>query len=155
MGIDVRAKGQQGEREIADMLNYGIYSAMKRMGYPESDCLRGMRTVQRNQMQSAVGGNDLTNCFGLSIEVKRQETLAVPQWWKQTVAAASRNGEVPVLIYRQNRKAWHVRTRMWLPLDPLGGAQVAVIAETDIGSFAQWFGLWVEKALKNGAEVCA
>jgi hypothetical protein len=153
MTLNARTKGQTGEREIADMLNYAIYTTMKRMGYDEPDCLKGMRTVQRNQMQSAVGGNDLTNCFGLSVEVKRQETLAIPEWWRQTVAAASRNNEVPVLIYRQNRKAWHVRLPIHLPIQGQFVNHMVAVGETDIETFKAWFGLWVEAKLKNGYEV--
>lgn len=152
--VNARDKGQGGEREIADMLNYIIYSTMKKMAYPEAECLKGMRTVQRNQMQSAVGGNDLTECMGLSIEVKRQEALSIPAWWRQTVAAAERNKEVPVLMYRQNRKSWHVRLPIWIPLpaNPFQG-QVAVVGEVGIDEFKAWFAAWVETKLRNGYEV--
>ena len=77
MGINIRQKGQNGEREVADMLNGIIYLAMRELEFPEEECLKGLKTVQRNQMQTAIGGNDLTNCFGMSIEVKRQEALSV------------------------------------------------------------------------------
>jgi hypothetical protein len=154
MGINVRAKGQTGEREIADMLNYIIYLAMKRAGHPEPECLKAMSTVQRNQNQSAVGGNDLTNCLGLSIEVKRQETLSVPAWWKQTVAAADRNKEVPVLMYRQNRKAWHVRLPILIPVpgQVVQGSMTAV-GEVDIDTFKAWFSEWAFRAIQLGMEV--
>lgn len=151
MAINVRQKGRTGEREIADMLNYIIYQVMKELGYHEQDALKAMGTVQRNQNQSAVGGNDLTNCLGLSIEVKRQEALSVGTWWKQCVAAAERNAEVPVLMYRQNRKPWHVRTLFWVNV-PHGG-QVQVVGEMDIDSFKRWFHEWAKRAIKEGAEV--
>jgi hypothetical protein len=151
MGINVRTKGATGEREVADMLNFAIYTAMKEMGYTEEQCLKGMTTVQRNQNQSAVGGNDLTNCLGMSIEVKRQEALAVPTWWRQTVAAAERNGELPVLLYRQNRKPWRVRTLVSANLPD--GAQVQLVGEMDIDSFKAWFKEWAKRAILNGAEV--
>ncbi len=150
MSINVRQKGQSGEREVADMLNFIIYQVMKELGYPEEEALKGMTTVQRNQNQSAVGGNDLTNCLGLSIEVKRQEQLSVNTWWAQCEAAANRNGEVPVLMYRQNRKPWRVKTRMWV--DVLG-AQAQVVGEMDIESFKNWFKEWARRAIKEGAEV--
>lgn len=151
MAINVRQKGQTGEREIADMLNYIIYQVMKELGYPEQEALKAMGTVQRNQNQSAVGGNDLTNCLGLSIEVKRQEELSVGTWWKQTVAAAERNGEVPVLMYRQNRKPWHVRTLMWANVP--GAGQVQILGEMDIDNFKRWFHEWAKRAITQGAEV--
>lgn len=151
MGINVRQKGQQGEREIADMLNFIIYTVMKFRDYPEAECLKAMGSVQRNQNQSAVGGNDLTNCFGLSIEVKRQEQLSVNTWWKQTTAAAERNNEVPVLMYRQNRKAWNIRTYAWIGLPD--GKQVKAVVEFDLDTFKNWFHNWVDAKLLEGAEV--
>lgn len=137
MGINIRQKGQSGEREVADMLNFIIYSVMKEMGFPEADCLKGMAAVQRNQNQSAVGGNDLTGTFGFSIEVKRQEQLSVGTWWAQCVAAAAKFSEVPVLLYRQNRKPWRVRSLVWLPLP--GGKQTQIVAEFGIDEFKAWF----------------
>lgn len=151
MGINIRAKGQQGEREIADMLNLIIYRTMQELGYSEEECLKGISTVQRNQNQSAVGGNDLTNCFGMSIEVKRQEQLSVNTWWAQCLAAAERNNEMPVLMYRQNRKAWHVRTYGWINLP--GTKHIRVVVEFDIDSFKTWFAEWVKLRLLEGAEV--
>lgn len=151
MAINIRQKGQQGEREVADMLNFGIYQAMKDLGYSDQESLRAMGTVQRNQNQSAVGGNDLTNCLGLSIEVKRQEQLSVNTWWKQCVAAAQRNGEVPVLMYRQNRKPWRVVTWVWVNLP--GGSQVQVLGEMGLEDFKAWFRAWAKEAIKQGAEV--
>ena len=153
MTINIRQKGQSGEREVADMLNGIIYLAMQSLEFPEEECLKGLKTVQRNQMQTAIGGNDLTNCFGMSIEVKRQEALSVNTWWKQTLAAAQRNNEMPVLMYRQNRKPWHVRTYGWINL-PNNHHQQAVV-EFDIDTFKSWFREWVLLKLKDGAEVRA
>ena len=154
MAINVRAKGQTGEREIADMLNFIIYQAMQRHGFPEAECLKAMSTVQRNQNQSAVGGNDLTNCLGLSIEVKRQEALSIPQWWRQTVAAAQRNNEVPVLMYRQNRKPWHVRLPIHIPVPgQVAQGSFVAVGEIDIDTFRAWFAEWAYKAISLGVEV--
>lgn len=151
MSINIRAKGQNGEREIADILNLIIYTTMKEMGFPEAECLKGMTTVQRNQNQSAVGGNDLTNCMGMSIEVKRQEALSPGAWWKQCVAAAERNNELPVLLYRQNRQPWHVRTYAWVNLPD--GKHIRVIVEFDMPQFKVWFKEWVRTKLLEGGEV--
>lgn len=151
MTINIRAKGQNGEREVADMLNFIIHTCMKDMGFPEADCLKAMTTVQRNQNQSAVGGNDLTNCMGLSIEIKRQEALSPGAWWKQCVAAAERNNEMPVLMYRQNHKPWRVRTYGWIPLPD--AKHVQLVVEFDIDSFKAWFRAWVMVKLKQGAEI--
>lgn len=151
MGINIRAKGQTGEREVADMLNGIIYTTMKALEFPDAECLKGLATVQRNQNQSAVGGNDLTNCMGLSIEVKRQESLSVGTWWRQCVAAAERNAEMPVLMYRQNRKAWRIRTYGWISLPD--GKHIRAEVEFDIDMFRAWFREWVKTKLLLGAEV--
>jgi hypothetical protein len=145
MGINIRAKGQNGEREIADMLNFIIYQVMKECGYTEEQALEGMRTVQRNQLQSAVGGNDLTDTFGMSIEIKRQEQLSVNTWWRQCLDAARKDNLCPVLMYRQNRKAWNVMTYAWLHLPD--GKQIAAIVEFDIDQFKAWFKEWVRTKL--------
>jgi hypothetical protein len=154
MVLNARTKGASGEREIADMLNFIIYTVMKGLSYPEPECLKAMTTVQRNQNQSAVGGNDLTNVLGLSIEVKRQENLSVPAWWRQCVAAAERNKEVPVLIYRQNRKAWHIRTLLWVQVPgQVCNGWVQVVGEMELDGFKAWFAEWVKQSLLAGAEL--
>lgn len=151
MSINIRAKGQNGEREIADMLNFIIHSEMKALGFPEEQCLKALTTVQRNQNQSAVGGNDLTNCMGLSIEVKRQEALSVNTWWKQCVAAAERNNEMPVLMYRQNRKPWQIRTKGWINLP--NSSHCCLNVDFDIEQFKMWFRAWVKIKLLEGEQV--
>lgn len=156
--IDVRQKGASGEREVAKVLNAVITEVMVAMGYPADQVEAARTSVQRNQNQSAVGGCDLSNVFGMAVEIKRQEQLSVPAWWRQCVAAAERNNELPVLIYRQNRKAWHVRTYAWLALP--GGEQQGmysrqqmIIAEFDMDTFKEWFGHWVRGKLEQGWEV--
>jgi len=61
---------------------------------------------QRNQNQSAVGGSDITNPFGLCIEVKRQEALSLNTWWTQCITASREAGGRPIVLYRQNGKKW-------------------------------------------------
>lgn len=151
MGANPRTKGQGGEREIADMLNGIIYHTMKELNFPEDECLKGIRTVQRNQNQSAVGGNDLTNCFGMSIEIKRQEALSVNTWWAQCLAAAERNNEMPVLMYRQNHKPWRVRTFGWINLP--NDKHIRAVVEFDEDHFRTWFKEWVRIKLLDGTEI--
>jgi hypothetical protein len=109
MGINIRAKGQNGEREFADMLEAVIRKVRARLGLPplEKD------QVQRNQNQSAVGGCDLTGTYCFAIEVKRQEQLAINTWWAQCLASAKELGGIPVLAFRQNaqpgkRTKWRI-----------------------------------------------
>jgi len=157
VGIDVRQKGAEGEREVAKILNAIIGEVMVAMAYPAEQVAAAQRSVQRNQNQTAVGGCDLTNVFGLAVEVKRQEQLSIGTWWRQCVAAAERNNELPVLMYRQNRKAWHVRTYAWLALpgaEPGSWSrQQKIVAEFDMDTFRQWFAQWVRGRLEQGWEV--
>lgn len=154
MTLNPRTKGAEGERQVVKLLTEIIVRVMGEEGYPENDIEAARKSVQRNQNQSAVGGNDLTNTFGMSIEVKRQEQLAVNQWWKQCETAALRNHELPVLIYRQNRKAWHVRTYAWLPLPGAEmWAQAKAVVEFDEATFKSWFEQWVRGKLKAGYQV--
>lgn len=151
MGINIRQKGQEGEREVARLLNGIIAEVMRELDFPEEQIEQAATTVQRNQNQSAVGGCDLSNCLGLSIEVKRQEQLSVGIWWKQCLAAAEANQEMPVLIYRQNRKPWRIRTYAWINLPD--GKHVRAEVEFDKPTFENWFRAWAKVALLNGAPV--
>lgn len=151
MALHAQNKGKEGEREVARVLNSIIKDCLIKHGLPIPD----RDVVQRNQNQSAVGGNDLTNCFGFSIEVKRQEQLSVNTWWKQTVEAAKANNETPVLVYRQNRKAWRVVTMAWLPLPAADSSWASTSArvEFDWDTFQSWFREWVDRKLQNGETV--
>ena len=55
MGINIRAKGAGGEREICDVLNSIIRDTMRILKLPPKEVEAACRTVQRNQNQSAVG----------------------------------------------------------------------------------------------------
>jgi hypothetical protein len=145
--IHVVNKGKTGEREVANAMNYCIYLAMTELGYPKEECLKGMCTIQRNQIQTAIGGSDLINCYGLSIEVKRQETLSVNTWWKQCEASALKDNAIPVLVYRQNKKPWRVRTYTWLPLPD--EHQMKIVSEMDWDTFRAWFKQWIINYLQK------
>jgi hypothetical protein len=154
MAIDVRQKGAEGERQVYKMLNDIIVEVMAAMAFPAEDIEKAKTMVQRNQNQSAVGGNDLTNTFGMSIEVKRQEQLSVNTWWEQCKKAAEKNNELPVLMYRQNRKPWRIRTYTFLhvPSKDGGWGSVQAVAEFDEATFKSWFRAWVIGKLSSGAE---
>ena len=141
MTINVRTKGQDGEREVAKMLNGIVAEVRKASGLPALDTRDEL--FQRNQNQSAVGGSDLSNPLGLDIEVKRQEALSVTAWWKQCVEAANRSGGIPILIYRQNRKAWRVCMYADIPLQARGTSSYKSLGpcrvEIDIDTFKAWF----------------
>jgi hypothetical protein len=143
MGINVRTKGAEGEREVAKMLNAIVATVRKELDLPQYATMDEL--FQRNQNQSAVGGADLSNNLGLEIEVKRQEALSVNSWWKQCVTSAARTGGIPILIYRQNRKAWHVCMEGQIPLQSAESKFGAyrtlgpVRVEVDLDTFKAWF----------------
>ena len=145
MSINIRQKGQEGEREVQRALEPIVRRVMEAGGYALPD----KPIIQRNQNQSAVGGSDLINTFGMCIEVKRQEQLSINTWWKQCTTAATENSEHPVLLYRQNGKKWRCVTTLWLHLP--GGAQQQARAEMDWDSFLHWFEEWVRRTLAQGA----
>lgn len=152
--INVKNKGANGEREIAATLNDIVKGVLKELGYD----VPGHDIIQRNQNQSAVGGNDLSNTFGLSIEVKRQEALSVNTWWAQCVAAAGRNAETPVLIYRQNRKAWHVVMNAEVPLPAATSGTLSRACKLcrvtiTYDDFQSWFREYVKRKLLAGYEL--
>jgi hypothetical protein len=155
MGINIRQKGAEGERQVIKILTPIIQDVMREMEFPEEKIAAATKMVQRNQNQSAVGGNDLSNTFGMSIEVKRQEQLSVGTWWAQCEAAAARNNELPVLFYRQNNKPWRIRTLGFLhaPADKGGWTSVRAQVEFDEATFKRWFAEWVRGQLLNGWEI--
>lgn len=151
--VNIRQKGQTGEREVATLMNGIIMKVMREMGFPEDKVRQAATSVQRNQNQSAVGGNDLSNTFGLSIEVKRHEnTSGLNGWWRQCEAAAARNGEIPVLLYRQNRNAWRCVTLVQLELPGTDDGRM-VRAEFGYDVFQQWFEDIVRTRIRQGYEV--
>lgn len=137
MAINVRTKGAEGERQVATMLN-GVCIQLEKDGIA-LNYNSSFPKFQRNQNQSAVGGSDLTNPYGMGIEVKRQEGLSIATWWKQCLEAAETTGELPILIYKQNHKKWRIRMFMDVPIQIKGSYRcVKVIGEMDEESFKNW-----------------
>lgn len=151
--INIRQKGFNGEREVATLLNAIVMTVMRELGYPEATVIAAATTIQRNQNQSAVGGADLSNTFGLAFEVKRHEnTSGLNGWWAQVVSAAERNNEIPVLLFRQNNQKWRVMTWGSLPL-PIDGPQAKVRVEFSYNDFQAWFKVWVGLKIRQGETV--
>lgn len=152
MALHAQNKGKEGEREVAKVLNSIIHQVLHKHGVPipERDI------VQRNQNQSAVGGSDLSNTFGVCIEIKRQEQLSINTWWKQVTEAARHNNEFPVLVFRQNRKAWRVVMPGWLNFSKEGEENLASMGarvEVDWDTFQEWFYQWVNRRIEQGEKV--
>lgn len=89
--VDIRAKGQRGEREFLDLLSPMI-------GLDEK--------LTRNLSQTRGGGEDCNQLPGYAIEIKNQKTITVGEWWKQTIKQAKNSNTVPVLAYKVPRKGW-------------------------------------------------
>lgn len=88
-GRSSRDKGARGEREALRLLG---------------ELLGQMLT--RNLEQTREGGGDCLCVKGWAIEVKRQEQLSRPKWWRQACEQASRVGAEPMLLYRRSREQW-------------------------------------------------
>lgn len=91
MSKSQRTKGAAGEREFLKLLG-------EELG----------ESLQRNLSQTRDSGADCIQVRGWAIEVKRQEKLSRPKWWKQAKAAAEELGVQPMLAYRRNREPWTV-----------------------------------------------
>lgn len=138
--MNIRVKGQTGEREVAKLLNNVVKQVRQGLQLPQFDARDEL--FQRNQMQTAVGGDDLTNPLGLSIEVKRQEIPSVPAWWRQTLESANRSNGIPILLYRQNRKRWQCMMYGGIPLQNKGSSKYNTPVGISIDDFLEWFRLY-------------
>lgn len=150
MTINIRQKGANAERDIADDLNLIISEVREVMGLAPLP----KPMVQRNQNQSAVGGKDLVGTFGLAIEVKRQEQLSVNTWWRQCVTSAQEINEIPVLLFKQSRQKWRCIMPVALELPTSAAASyvtIATRAEIDYETFKLYFRERVGRTLYNQA----
>ena len=149
MSIHVVNKGKEGEREVVRELAGIIEQCIQSEPDWDPETVKALREApQRNQNQSAVGGGDI-NLLGISFEVKRQETLSVNAWWAQCVTSAKRNNDLPVLLYRQNRKAWNVVMAADLRYSSTGSIRARVTVDYD--TFKSWFYQWVKQKVREGA----
>jgi hypothetical protein len=111
--VNIRVKGQNGEREIAALLD-----------------------SVRNLDQTRDGGGDVAS-HGLLVEVKRHETLSVNTWWKQACLSADKANMIPVLAYRQNRKPWVFCIPAYFLVIGLPG-----FISMDQPTFMAWYSKW-------------
>lgn len=88
MGRMSRNKGKTGERELANILKAHGYDARRTQQY----C-------------GANGDADVVGLPGVHIEVKRTESLSLYTALEQAESDA-REGEIPVVFHRRNRKRW-------------------------------------------------
>ncbi len=91
--MDIRTKGQTGEREFLQKL---------------SDLLGLEEKLTRNLDQTRCGGADCVQLQGYAIEIKNQRTVTLPEWWRQAVKQAKTLKSIPLLAYKVPRKGWLV-----------------------------------------------
>jgi len=93
-----RDKGSRGELEVAAIFKAAGFDARRT---PNSGGLswRG----------------DVVGVPGYVLEVKRQETLALPAWLRQAAADAAVCDSVPVVAFRRSQEGWYAA----LPLEEL------------------------------------
>lgn len=94
MAINSRQKGAAGEREISHLL--------REYGY---DTRRGQ------QFSGANGDADVVGMDGHHLEIKRVERLNIYDAIEQSIRDA-REGEIPVVMHRKNRKTWLITMRL-------------------------------------------
>jgi hypothetical protein len=121
-------KGKRGEREVVKLLQPVVDKVFSARGLEPP-------TLFRNKNQSFQGGYDIDGIDWLALEVKRQETLNINAWWKQSVRQASKE-QVPVLIYKQNHKPWKVQMFGYLQCEQL---RVKTKVEISCDAFLVYF----------------
>ncbi len=120
-------KGANGERELRDLLVAWAHPVTTHLGVDSIDLQRTAAS------QSRTGGYDLAGLDWLAIEVKRVETKAVKQWWRQTLSQTG-EGQLPFLAWRQNRQPWSFRT-----LVKCYGGAYNLTADLDVEGAKLWF----------------
>ena len=100
MAINSRQKGAVAEREIANIL--------KEYGY---ETRRGQQFSGKN------GDADVVGLPDIHLEIKRVEKLNLENAMEQSKRDA-REGEIPVVMHRKNRKPWLVTMELdkWMEL---------------------------------------
>lgn len=135
-----RNKGQRGEREAAALLmgwSKEVVEYLRSEGRTVADV-----ELVRNLMQTRAGGYDIEGLDWMALEVKRQETLNVSGWWKQTLEQAgldaSGKPQVPVLMWRQNGGKWQFKVRQSIVISGIG-VPVTLDFVLDAANAANWF----------------
>lgn len=140
-GRSSRNKGARGEREMIAVLQPIVDRVCDECGQPRFEIRRNY--TQRFQAKEC----DLIGIPWMSFEVKRVENLSgMGGWWRQTLKA-TREGQVPVLFYRQNHKGWKVRFRVALDA---GRYKVRSTVTVDLATFLVWFEHRLKSELGSG-----
>ena len=91
-----KTKGATAEREVVAILNEHGFDVHRQ---PHSGALSWAK-------------GDVTGWPGFSVEIKRCESLRIPDWCRQAERQCA-EGDVPLVIFRRSREPW----RVVVPLD--------------------------------------
>jgi len=91
--VNSREKGKKGEREWAKFCRE-----------------QGFQSCRRGQQYNGLEGEDVVGLPGIHQEVKRVERLNIDKAIKQSIED-SKEGEIPIVAHRKNRKPWLVTMR--------------------------------------------
>jgi len=142
MPINARTKGKTAEREVINKIIQPIVNDVCK-----ALSIVDMPVIARNLQQSDSGGYDLIGLPWYAIEVKRCETLLLSKWWEQTTMQAAPD-QVPILIYRQNRKKWRVQLPCFVPT--YHGSGLWVKGDIDLNAFNDWFKTDLNERMQYG-----
>lgn len=104
--VNIRAKGKGGELEVIRLIRTVMVAEEQ---WLPPDATRYAHRVQRNSLQAGKGGFDVAGLPGIALEIKRCETPNLSAWWRQCTDQAG-GALIPVLVYRQSRQPWQVRS---------------------------------------------
>lgn len=141
MGSMSRSKGQRGEREIIDLLQRVVNEVYAEHG---EEVVKFSGLLQRNTLQSDLGGVDIVGLPWFAPEVKRCQTLSIARWWEQTTRQAGVRRE-PVLFYRRNQEQWQV-----MMVGSVGTVRmrISVPVIVPMSAFMRWFRVRLHEELE-------
>jgi hypothetical protein len=96
-GAFSRNKGKRGELEVCRMLADNLGGTYSRL-------LKQYQQSQESDIEQLVGP--------YSLEIKNCAATSLKPWWQQTVAAATKRGAIPCLVYKIPRKGWLFKVPM-------------------------------------------
>lgn len=113
-GLMSRNKGKRAEREVINALQPAVNSVYAELQQQFGWFRNEPPVLQRNTLQSHLGGFDVVGLEWLALEVKHHAKVTgmLGMWWRQCVeqAQAARGEQrLPVLVYRGNNEPWRVR----------------------------------------------
>ncbi len=127
----VRAKGQNGERDVCAFLQTGVDEVYQFLKLEPP-------AMHRNLQQTQNGGFDIAGLPWIAIEVKHHATVTnskLREWWEQTLKQAGDSFE-PVLIYRSNRSPFRVRM---FQTCHVSNKQIKMQVDISANDFMKWF----------------